>query len=180
MLGTTAYRPDRVAATAVAKGLSDRELQDLLSLARGADSVELKLAVPETHHRSTVAALGMDPLAAQIRQVFFLDTPDLTLDSSGLVVRARRVQGRDADSVVKLRPVVPEELPKKLRKSPDLVVEVDAMPGGYVCSATLKRQFAKVDVREAVAGDVPCASCSPRSNGASTKSTHRRASSWTT
>jgi hypothetical protein len=155
VLAKTAYRPDWVAATEAARGLSDQELQELLSAAASADSAELKLTVPETHHRSTVAALGLDPLAAQIRQVFFLDTPDLALDSSGLVVRARRVQGRDADSVVKLRPVVPEDLPRKLRKSPDLVVEVDAMPGGYVCSAALKRQFAKVDVREAVRGDVP-------------------------
>ena len=87
--------------------------------------------------------------------MFFLDTPELELDKAGLIVRARRVQGRDPDSVVKLRPVVPEELPAKLRKSPDLVVELDTMPGGYVCSASVKRRFGKVDVRDAVSGEVP-------------------------
>jgi hypothetical protein len=40
--------------------------------------------------------------------------------------------------VVKLRPVVPADLPETMRRSPDLVVEVDAMPGGYVCSVSLK------------------------------------------
>ena len=50
----------------------------------------------------------MDPLDAQIRQVFFFDTPDLALNQAGVVVRARRVQGKGDDSVVKLRPVVPE------------------------------------------------------------------------
>ena len=57
----------------------------------------------------------MDPLEAQIRLVFFFDTPDLTLNENGVVVRARRVQGRGDDSVVKLRPVVPSELPADVR-----------------------------------------------------------------
>jgi hypothetical protein len=135
--------------------LSDEELEDVLRLAQGADSVELKLTVPELHHRSTVAALGIDPLDAHIRQVFFFDTPDLALDASGLVVRARRVQGRAGDTVVKLRPVAPDDLPKKLRESPNMVVEVDAMPGGYVCSASLRRRLGKVDPKDAVAGSLP-------------------------
>jgi hypothetical protein len=135
--------------------LSDEELGDVLRLAQAADSVELKLTIPELHHRSTVAALGMDPLDAQIRQVFFFDTPELELDAAGIVVRARRVQGREHDTVVKLRPVVPEQLPKKLRESPGMVVEVDAMPGGYVCSASLKRRLGKVDAKDAVAGSIP-------------------------
>ena len=138
-----------------ARSLTDEQVQEVLALADGADSVELKLTVPEAQHRSTAGALGLDPLDAQMRLVFFLDMPDLTLNDAGLVVRARRVQGRDADSVIKLRPVVPEELPQKLRKSPDMVVELDAMPGGYVCSASLKRRFNKVDVRDAVSGNVP-------------------------
>ena len=57
----------------------------------------------------------MDPLDAQIRQVYFFDTPDLALDRAGVVVRARRVQRQGDDSVVKLRPVVPAELPAEVR-----------------------------------------------------------------
>ena len=94
------------------KPLIDEELERMFELVRDADSVELKLTVPEVDHRSTVTALGMDPLDAEIRQVFFFDTPDLTLDSHGVVVRARRVQRKGDDSVVKLRPVVPSELPE--------------------------------------------------------------------
>ena len=90
------------------------------------DSVELKLTVPEGDQRSTVAALGLDPLQAEIRQVFFFDTPDLALNASGLVVRVRRTQKKGDDSVVKLRPVVPAELPKGLRR-------------GRSCQATICR-----------------------------------------
>jgi hypothetical protein len=135
--------------------LSDEELQRLLDLLRGADTVELKLTLPEADQRSTVAALGMDPLDAQIRQVYFFDTPDLALNRSGVVVRARRIQGKTHDSVVKLRPVVPDELPSGLRKSPGLGVELDAMPGGYVCSASIKGTLGKTDVREVVTGGLP-------------------------
>jgi hypothetical protein len=132
--------------------LSDEELEQLVGLVKGADSVELKLTVPGADQRATIVALGMDPLDAQIRQVFFFDTPDLALNGQGVVVRARRVQGKGDDSVVKLRPVVPQALPPELRKSPNLVVEVDAMPGGYVCSASFKGKLGTTDVKDVATG----------------------------
>ena len=73
--------------------LSDTQLADVLALTKDADSVELKLTVPDPR-RATVNALGIDVLDAQIRQVFFFDTPELALNQHGVVVRARRVQGR--------------------------------------------------------------------------------------
>ncbi|HET6665453.1 MAG TPA: hypothetical protein VFG94_14390 [Acidimicrobiales bacterium] len=133
--------------------LSDEDLRQLVDLVGGSDSVELKLTVPEEHHRSTIAGLGMDPLQAQIRQVFFFDTPDLALNRQGIVVRARRVQGRGDDSVVKLRPVVPDKLPDEFRRAPGMVVEVDAMPGGWVCSASFKGALGTTDVARVAAGE---------------------------
>jgi hypothetical protein len=119
----------------------------------GADSVELKLTVPDVDRRSAVAALEMDPLGAQIRQVVFFDTPDLALYEQGVVVRARRVQRRGDDSVVKLRPVTPEHLSAGLRRSPGFGVEVDAMPGGFVCSASFKAALGRPRVRDVLAGE---------------------------
>jgi hypothetical protein len=141
-----------MASTISAPTLTDDKLAGLLGLIEGADSVELKLTVPVSDRSRASAALGVDPLDAQIRQVYFFDTPDLALNKSGLVVRARRVQRKGDDSVVKLRPVVPEELPAKLRISPNFGVEVDAMPGGYVCSGSMKRALGTTDVRDVVAG----------------------------
>jgi hypothetical protein len=133
--------------------LADEDLQQLVDQAAGCDSVELKLTVPDSHHRSTILSLGMDPLESQIRLVTFFDTPDLALNRHGLVVRARRVQGRGDDSVIKLRPVRPEDVPGHLRKTPNMVVELDAMPGGYVVSATLKQRLGSSDVRRVLAGE---------------------------
>ena len=59
------------------KTLTDEQTIELLALAKHSDSVELKLTIAESEQRSALQALGIDPLEAQIRQVFFLDTPDL-------------------------------------------------------------------------------------------------------
>jgi hypothetical protein len=119
------------------------------------DSVELKLTVPDSDIRSTAVALGMDLLDAQLRQIFFFDTPALDLDRAGVVVRARRIQGKGGDSVVKLRPVVPAQLPDTLRGLEGFGVEVDAMPGGFVCSGRLKAPADPDRVRRTVEGELP-------------------------
>jgi hypothetical protein len=138
--------------------LSAEQLEDVLGLVKQAKTVELKLTVPETSYRSTALALGLDPLQAQLRQVVFFDTPDLALNKRGVVVRARRSQGGPDDTVVKLRPVVPDDLPGKLRKLPEFGVEVDALPGGYVCSASFKAKLEKERVRSVTLGERPISS----------------------
>jgi hypothetical protein len=135
--------------------LSAEQLAEVLQLIKGSDSVELKLSVPDSDRRSAIAALEMDPLDAQIRQVAFFDTPELTLDKAGVVVRARRVQGKPGDVIIKLRPVVPSEVPPRVRKSPSFGIEVDAMPGGFVCSGTMKVERPGDIVKETFMGQRP-------------------------
>ncbi len=137
--------------TTAAARIPDEQLPELIGLIQGADTVELKLTVPDEDRHSTVQALGMDPLDAVLRQVFFFDTPDLALEAAGLVVRARRTQGKPDDSVVKLRPVVPADLPAGVRDSKRFGVEVDAMPGGFVCSGSFKGDVKAGGVKDAVA-----------------------------
>ena len=137
------------------KQLSDAQLAELLGTIKESDSVELKLTVPAPEHRATFLALGLDALDAQIRMVYFFDTPDLELSTAGVVVRARRIAGKGEDTVVKLRPVIPHELPASLRESPSFNVEVDAMPGGFVCSGSLKGVPRKATILEAASGEAP-------------------------
>ena len=77
---------------AAGRRFSTEELARLLGLLEGADSVELKLTVPDADQRSAVRALHIDPLDAQLSQVFFLDTRDLLLNARGVIVRARRTR----------------------------------------------------------------------------------------
>ncbi len=134
--------------------LAPDQLDQLMALLQGADSVELKLTVPDGHQRSAVRALEMDPLEAELRQVFFFDTPDLALNQHGVIVRARRTPKGD-DSVVKLRPVVPSEISADLRSLKGFGVEVDAMPGGFVCSGRLQSKMRAGKVKAAAAGEQP-------------------------
>jgi hypothetical protein len=135
--------------------LIPEKLAAFLAAIKVAHSVEVKVTVPETSHRSALAALGIDPLEVQLRQVYFFDTSDLALNARGLIVRARRVQAKGDDSVVKLRRANLDGLPNRLRKSPNLVIEVDAIPGGYVCSASVKGSLGTTDVKDVTAGRRP-------------------------
>jgi hypothetical protein len=138
-------------AAAAPPRLTDDQLTDIMALIGGSDSVELKVSIADADRRATITALGLDPLQAQIRQVFFFDTPDLKVSDAGVVVRARRVQGRGDDSTITLRPVRPEDLTPDLRATPGFKVEVDAMPGKYVCSGSLSAALGKDDVRPVAA-----------------------------
>jgi len=133
--------------------IPDAELAESLALLHGADTVELKLTIPAAQQRAAVGALGIDPLEAQIRQVVFFDTPDLALDRAGVVMRARRIQGRPGDSVVKLRPLDPAALEPEFRMLDGFGVEVDAMPGGFVCSGRLRCAADSDDVRGVLLGE---------------------------
>ena len=86
-------------AARTAPKFTDEQISEVLSLIKGADSVELKLTVPAENRTQGATALGVDPLDAEIRQVFFFDTPDLKLNQAGVVVRGRRVQRQGDDTV---------------------------------------------------------------------------------
>jgi hypothetical protein len=125
-----------------------------LDLLKDADDVELKVTVPDTDRSSAIAALGMDVLDAELRQVVFFDTPDLKLHRHGLVLRARRTQ-RGGDTVIKLRPVMPADVPGDLRQSPSFSLEIDAMPGTVMCSGSLRGRTNNADVNLVLRSKLP-------------------------
>lgn len=136
----------------MARTLDDAQFSGLLEEMGRADSVELKLTVPDSGLRSAVNSLDLDPLEARVRQVVFFDTQELTLYASGIVIRSRRIQGGAGDTVVKLRP-----LPKGVRldkghRPKGLEVEVDAMPGGFVCSGAIKGTTTAAEVHKVARG----------------------------
>jgi hypothetical protein len=130
---------------------NDKRIVRALNLLTDADSVELKLTVPDSDQRSAVVALDMDVLMAELRQVVFFDTPDLRLNRAGVVVRARRIK-KGGDTIVKIRPVVPADLPRDLRRSGNFTIELDVMPGTFVCSGSLKDMVDNAEVTDVVRG----------------------------
>jgi hypothetical protein len=134
--------------------LSPDEVVKVLELLRGSNSIELKLTVPDSH-RGVIRRLGFDPVEAEPRQTYFFDTPDLKLNRAGLIVRARRSPGGRGDTVIKLRPIDPHAIDAELRRDEAFKVEVDVMPGGYVCSASAKGRCSAQEVLDAGDGKVP-------------------------
>lgn len=145
-------------AASTPKPFTGEQVAEILKLAKGSGSVEIKLSVPDDMHRATIRSIGLDPVEAQPRQAYFFDTPDLALYKAGVVVRARRLPGGRADTVVKLRPVDPATIDAELRRSASFKVEVDVMPGGFVCSASYKGVCSGQDVLDATAGSASLSS----------------------
>jgi hypothetical protein len=111
-----------------------------------AERVELKVMVPDRDSRS----LRSGARDVRVRQVYFLETPDLALSRHGLVVRIRSTAARSDDAVVKLRPMGDRSVPGWLRRA-DLDVEIDALPGHRVCSAALKVSLGRRAVTRSIA-----------------------------
>jgi hypothetical protein len=143
------------AANAPVSIFSDQEVAKILKLLKGSGSMELKVVVPVPTHRATIESIGLDPVEAQPRQAYFFDTTKFDLNKAGVVVRARRIQGGRADTVIKLRPVDPSTVDRNLRRSESFKVELDAMPGGFVCSASLKGRCTGQEVLDVTAGKAP-------------------------
>jgi hypothetical protein len=142
----------KIEQAALAAPYTQEQMLEVCRLVKGATSVELKLSVPASGHRATTEGIGFDPVEAEPRQAFFFDTPDLALSRAGVVVRARRLPGGDADTVVKLRPVNPFTIDPELCRSAAFKIEVDAMPSGFVCSASFKGVCTGQEVLDVTAG----------------------------
>jgi hypothetical protein len=114
-----------------------RDLREMLEKLVDVGTVELKMNVP-AEQRMSLRKLDVDALKGKIREVVFFDTPDLALFKAGVAVRGRRTQGRDDDTVAKLRPCLPNELAPAFRKSSNLKVEMDVTRRSHVVSASMK------------------------------------------
>lgn len=140
------------ASTPAMPAYSEEQLAGILAVLPRVDAVELKLTISDQFQRGTIAALGIDSLDAQVRQVAFFDTPDLRLSAAGVVIRARRTQHKSGDTTIKLRPQLPADVPTSLRDLSGFKAEVDASPAGYTCSCSLTASVSDHKVKALYAG----------------------------
>jgi len=129
-------------------------LEDQRIAVEDVERVEFKLTVRDTERASAIEALDLDVLEAELRQVVFFDTPDLRLNRAGVIVRARRIR-KGGDTTVKVRPVIVDALPGKLRRSRNFLVELDAMPGALITSGSLTEEIGNDDVKDVLRGTRP-------------------------
>jgi hypothetical protein len=82
-----------------------------------------------------------------------LDTKELDLFESGIVLRARLVRDGADDSTVKLRPVVPAELEPHWKELDSFEVELDAVGDDAICSAKLSVDQNRGEIRNVASGE---------------------------
>jgi hypothetical protein len=121
-------------------------------LTAGAETIEIKATILQAHIRTALEHYGLTRINDELRLIYFFDTPDLVLQSAGIIARARRVIGDQHDSTIKFRPVQPESVARRWRKYRDFKIEVDASERGLVKSASLSMPVARGQIKRVVAG----------------------------
>jgi hypothetical protein len=131
------------------EGVFERELRIDPSIG----TIEVKITAQARDEDEVLEHLERVDAEAEDRQVWFFDTPDLTLFESGLVLRVRKIDGGTDDSTVKLRPVDPTELSDFWKGVPGFEVELDAVGGKAICSAKLSVDQRQGEIQAVVAGE---------------------------
>ena len=145
-----------MAAAATSPRISDEEMPELLALIHDSDSVELKLTVPESDQRSAVEALGHGPARGA-------DPPGVLLRHARPRAATRRAwscargacSARATTRSSSCGRSSRRSSPASVRRTAGFGVEVDAMPGGFVCSGSMKAAVAPGARQGAVAGQRP-------------------------
>jgi len=101
------------------------------------DAVEIKRTIRPDQELRAVRAMEVDEDTADVRLIYFYDTPDLDLFKAGVVLRARLVKGDADDSTVKFRPVEAVSISKDWRRLKGFKLEADWVGDHAVCSASL-------------------------------------------
>jgi hypothetical protein len=129
-----------------------RERKAFESKIAGADKVEIKITIARDDEQRVFEALEVGRQDATRRGIYFFDTLDLTLNKAGVVLRARAIEDDDDDSVVKIRPVNPDNVDDKWRDIEDFKLEADSVGDRVLMSASLKAKQKKDAIGKVVDG----------------------------
>jgi hypothetical protein len=91
--------------------------------------------------------MELDEDKADVRHIYFYDTPDLDLFKAGVVLRARVVKDDADDSTVKFRPVEAASVSRDWQRLKGFKLEADWVGDHPVCSAslTVRRKRGEID-----------------------------------
>jgi hypothetical protein len=116
------------------------------------DAVEIKCTIRPDQELRAERAMQVDEDTADVRLVYFYDTPDLELFKAGVVLRARLVKGDADDSTVKIRPVEPASVPRDWQRWKGFKLEADWVGDHVVCSASLTDLQKRDEIDEVAKG----------------------------
>jgi hypothetical protein len=122
----------------MATKVTEQKRSSFESKIAGTDKVEIKITITGDDEDRAYEALDFGSRDAVRRDIYFFDTPELALNKAGVVLRARAVEGDERDSVVKIRPVNPDEVDVKWRDVDGFKIEADVVGDKVVVSASYK------------------------------------------
>jgi hypothetical protein len=122
------------------------------------DAVEIKVTVRPDQELRAERELEVDEDTADVRLIYFYDTPNLDLLKAGVVLRARLVKGDDDDSTVKVRPTKMGDLREIQRRSEGwrgqlgFKLEADWVGDRQVCSVSLTHRQQRDEIDDVANG----------------------------
>lgn len=123
--------------------------------AAGVAAVEIKMTVKPEEELRALRTFELDEETAEVRVVYFYDTPKLDLFTGGIALRARLVKGDTDDSTVKVRPVDPGKVSEAWRHTTGFKVEADATGPKIIRSASLTVNQKPADIEGVAAKEKP-------------------------
>lgn len=123
--------------------------------AAGVAAVEIKVTVKPEEELRALRTFELDEETAEVRVIYFYDTPKLDLFTGGVALRARLVKGDRDDSTVKVRPVDPGKVSDAWRETPGFKVEADATGPKIIRSASLTVIQKPADIEEVASKERP-------------------------
>lgn len=118
----------------------------------GVDAVEIKVTIRDDEELRAERALQINEDTADVRVVYFYDTPNLDLLDAGIALRARLVKGDADDSTIKFRPVEAASISARWRRLKGFKLEADWVGDHAVCSACLTRRQQRDEIEEVAEG----------------------------
>jgi hypothetical protein len=116
------------------------------------DAVEIRRTIRPDQELRAVRAMEVDEDTADVRLIYFYDTPDLDLFKAGVVLRARLIKGDADDSTVKFRPVEAASVPRDWQRLKGFKLEADWVSDHVVCSASLTGRQQRGEIDEVAKG----------------------------
>jgi hypothetical protein len=119
------------------------------------DAVEIKVTIRPDQELRAERTMELDEDSADVRVIYFYDTPDLELFNAGVALRARLVKGDDDDSTVKFRPVEAASVSKEWKRVKGFKLEADCVGERIVCSASLTALQKRDEIDKVAKGKRP-------------------------
>jgi hypothetical protein len=116
------------------------------------DAVEIKLTIRSDQELLAERAMAVEEDEADVRLVYFFDTPGLDLFKAGVVLRARLVKRDADDSTVKFRPIEAASVPDAWQRMNGFKLEADWVGDHVVCSASLTALQDRDEIDEVAEG----------------------------